>query len=297
VRADLRHRHSVYQEGALIMAMAFTSTGARIAWDSFGDPAHPALVLIQGLTAQMVGWRPGFCQRLADEGFHVIRYDNRDVGESQRYPQGGYSLADFADDTAELLSALKLDSAHIAGQSMGGMIAQWLWQRHPSRVRSLGLIYTAATGNHYGNRDDALERMNRPIPQTREAFAAYYAEGEAMCRSTAYPQDVAWLTELGGVVWDRSWDEAGTARQVEVLLSATDRVDIVRTITVPTVIIAGDADQLINATASKELHQLIPGSTLKIFEGMGHEVPEPLWGEMAALLAANARIAEGRMRR
>jgi pimeloyl-ACP methyl ester carboxylesterase len=159
-------------------------------------------------------------------------------------------------------------------------------------VRSLGLIYTAATGNHYGNRDDALERMNRPIPQTREEFATYYAEGEAMCGSTAYPQDVAWLTELGGVVWDRSWDEAGPARQVEVLLSATDRVEIVRTITVPTVIIAGDADKLIDCGASEELHELIPGSSLRIFEGMGHEVPEPLWGEIATLLAANARTAD-----
>jgi pimeloyl-ACP methyl ester carboxylesterase len=276
------------------MATVFTPAGARIAWDSFGNAAHPPMVLIQGLTAQMVGWRPGFCERLAQEGFHVIRYDNRDVGESQRYPQGGYSLADFADDTAALLSALQIPTAHIAGQSMGGMIAQLLWQRHPQRVRSLGLIYTAATGNHYGNRDAALERMNRPIPRTREEFATYYAEGESMCRSTAYPQDIAWLTELGGVVWDRSWDEAGPARQTEVLLSAADRAEIVRTITVPTVIIAGDADQLINSAASEELHELIPESTLRIFEGMGHEVPEPLWGEIATLLAANARAADGR---
>jgi pimeloyl-ACP methyl ester carboxylesterase len=276
------------------MPVAFTRSGARITWDSFGQSASPPLVLIQGLSAQMVGWRPGFCQRLADEGFYVIRFDNRDVGESQRYPQGGYSLGDFADDTAALLDALNLPHAHIAGQSMGGMVAQLLWQRHPGRVRSLGLIYTAASGSHYGNREDALERMNRPIPQTRAEFAAYYAEGESMCRSTAYPQDVAWLTELGGVVWDRSWDAAGTQRQVEVLLSAPDRLEIARSIRVPTVIIAGDADALIRSAASVELHELIPGSTLRIFEGMGHEVPQPLWGEIATLLAANARMADSR---
>jgi pimeloyl-ACP methyl ester carboxylesterase len=273
------------------MAIAFTPSGSRIAWDSFGSPVQPPMVLIQGLSAQMVGWRPGFCQRLADEGFYVIRFDNRDVGESQRYPQGGYTLADFADDTAALLDALSLETAHIAGQSMGGVVAQLLWQRHASRVRSLGLIYTAATGRHYGNRDAALERMERPIPQTREEFAAYYAEGESMCRSTAYPQDIAWLKELGGVIWDRSWDAAGTQRQVEALLSAPDRQDAVRTIRVPTVIIAGDADQLIRCAASVELHELIAGSTLRIFEGMGHEVPEPLWGEIAQLLAQNARAA------
>ena len=274
------------------MAIAMTPSGARIAWDSFGSPAQPPMVLIQGLSAQMVGWRPGFCQRLANEGFYVIRFDNRDVGESQRYPAGGYTFADFADDTTALLDMLHLDTAHIAGQSMGGIIAQVLWQRHPQRVRSLGLIYTAATGQHYGNREDALERMNRPLPQTREEFAAYYTEGESMCRSTAYPQDVDWLTELGGVVWDRSWDAAGIQRQVEVLLSAPDRVDIVRSIEVPTVIIAGDADQLILPRASQELHELIPGSTLRIFEGMGHELPQPLWGEISQLLAINARVAD-----
>jgi pimeloyl-ACP methyl ester carboxylesterase len=274
------------------MATAFTSSGARIAWDSFGSKSQPPMILIQGLSAQMVGWRPGFCQRLADEGFFVVRFDNRDVGESQRYPHGGYTLDHFADDTAALLDALHLDTAHIAGQSMGGMIAQLLWQRHPERVRSLGLIYTAANGNHYGNRDDALERMNRPIPESRAEFAAYYAEGEHMCRSSAYPQDVAWLTELGGVAWDRSWDAAGVQRQVEVLLAAADRTHIARTIEVPTVIIAGDADALIRSDASVELHRLIAESTLRIFPGMGHELPEPLWGEIAALLAVNARSAD-----
>jgi pimeloyl-ACP methyl ester carboxylesterase len=271
------------------MAFAHTPSGARIAWDSFGDPFLPPMVLIQGLGAQMVGWRPGFCKRLADEGFHVIRFDNRDVGESQRYPEGGYSLSDFADDTAALLDELGLATAHIVGQSMGGMIAQLLWLRHPDRVRSLGLLYTAANGNHYPHRDEALERTTRPIPTVRAEFAAYYAEGEAMCRSTAYPQDIAWLTDLGGVVWDRSWDPDGAQRQVAVLLSAPDRMDIVRTIEVPTVIIAGDADALVSPAASDELHALIPGSTLKIFPGMGHELPQPLWDDIAGLLAANAR--------
>jgi len=273
------------------MSIATTASGARIAWDCFGNPAQPPLVLIQGLSAQMVGWRPGFCRRLADAGFYVVRFDNRDVGESQRYPLGGYTLEDLADDTAALMDALGMATAHIAGQSMGGVVAQLLYQRHRTRVRSLGLIYTAASGRHYGNVEGALERMNRPLPQTREEFAAYYAEGESLCRSTAYPQDVAWLTELGGVMWDRSWDAAGIQRQVQALLAAPDRLDIVRDIQVPTVIIAGEADALIRYAASLELHDLIAGSTLRVFPGMGHELPEPLWETIASLLAANARCA------
>jgi pimeloyl-ACP methyl ester carboxylesterase len=292
VRAGVWGGRFVHQEGTLKMANAHTRSGARIAWDSFGSKDQPPMVLIQGLGAQMLGWRTGFCQRLADEGLYVVRFDNRDVGESQRYPAGGYTLTDFAEDTAALLDALDLETAHIAGQSMGGMIAQLLWQRYPKRVRSLGLIYTAATGNHYGNREEALDRMNRPIPESRAEFAAYYAEGEHMCRSSAYPQDVAWLTELGGAIWDRSMDASGVDRQVEVLLAAPDRVDAVRSIQVPTVIIAGEADLLIRSAASVELHELIPDSRLHIFPGMGHELPQPLWAEIASLLAANARTAD-----
>jgi pimeloyl-ACP methyl ester carboxylesterase len=276
------------------MPIVTTESGARIAWDCFGSPAKPPMVLIQGLSAQMVGWRPGFCRRLADEGYYVVRFDNRDVGESQRYPLGGYALGDFADDTKALLDALGLNTAHIVGQSMGGVVAQLLYQRHRTRVRSLGLIYTAASARHYGNVEGALERMHRPLPQTREEFAAYYAEGESLCRSPAYPQDVAWLTELGGVMWDRSWDVAGIQRQVEALLGAADRLDIVREIQVPTVIIAGDADALIRSAASLELHDLIAASTMRIFPGMGHELPEPLWDEIASLLSANARAADCR---
>jgi pimeloyl-ACP methyl ester carboxylesterase len=274
------------------MPIATTTSAARIAWDAFGSEALPPILLIQGFSAQMIGWCPGFCQRLADEGFRVIRFDNRDVGQSQHYPQGAYTLADLADDTAALLDALSLDSAHIVGQSMGGMIAQLLWLRHPQRVRSLGLIYTAASGRHYLGRDAALARMNRPIPQTREEYAAHYVAGESLCASPAYPQDLAWLSQLGGEIWDRGWEPAGTNRQAEALLGAPDRVDQLRAIRVPTAIIAGAGDQLIDSAASVELHQLIPGSTLRIFPGMGHELPQPLWNEMAALLAANARAAD-----
>lgn len=273
------------------MSIAITSSGARIAWDSFGDEAHTPIILIQGFSAQMVGWRPGFCQCLADEGFRVIRFDNRDVGESQRYPEGGYSLGDLADDTAAFLDVLKLESAHIVGQSMGGMIAQLLAVQHPQRVRSLGLLYTAANSNHYLSRDVIEARMARPLPTTRQDYVPYYVESEEGCASSGYPQDKAWLAEVAGVIWDRGWDPTGTQRQLEALLNAPERNDSLHSIKVPTAIIAGDADQLINSAASVEVHEHIPGSKLKIFPGMGHELPQPLWGEIAQVLAANVRAA------
>ncbi|PTU30893.1 alpha/beta fold hydrolase [Stenotrophobium rhamnosiphilum] len=276
------------------MGIVTTASGARIAWDAFGDVSQPPMILIQGFSAQMVGWRPGFCQQLADQGFYVIRFDNRDVGQSQRYPQGGYALSDLADDTAAFLDAMGIASAHIVGQSMGGMIAQLLVQQHPDRVRSLGLLYTAANGSHYLSRDVIEERMARPIPQTREEYVPYYVESEGGCASSGYPQDIAWLAEVAGEIWDRGWDPEGTQRQLEALLNAPDRNQALPEIKVPTTLIAGKDDQLINSDATVEIHKLIAGSKLKIFPGMGHELPQPLWSEIAELLAINARSANSK---
>ena len=131
---------------------------ARVGYDEFGDPDAPPLVLIQGLSAQRLGWRPGFCQRLAEAGFHVLRFDNRDVGESQRYPGDGYSLSDMAQDVVGFLDALGIETAHVVGQSMGGIIAQFFAEEHPDRLRSLGLLYTAASIRHFIGADDVMGR-------------------------------------------------------------------------------------------------------------------------------------------
>ncbi|MCU1423573.1 MAG: Pimeloyl-ACP methyl ester carboxylesterase [Microbacteriaceae bacterium] len=270
--------------------------GARgaIGYDTFGDDGAPQLLLIQGFSAQRLGWRPGFCQAVADRGFRVIRHDNRDVGQSEHFPAGGYTLPDLADDTASLLDELGIESAHIVGQSMGGMIAQLLATGHPSRVRSLGLLYTAANTNHFINADEQVAAASTAVaPITREEFVASYVVSEGNCASPGYPQDTAWLAELGGRMWDNAGgaDYDGIGRQLQALLAYTDRVEDDRTIAVPTVVIAGDGDGLIDHSASLEVHEAIPGSTLTIFPGMGHELPEPLWPAIADLLAANAHRA------
>jgi pimeloyl-ACP methyl ester carboxylesterase len=273
------------------MSIVTSARGAQIGYDEFGDPNAPPLVLIQGFSAQRLGWRPGFCQRLADAGLRVIRFDNRDVGESERYPDGGYGVTDMASDVADLLDALEIETAHIVGQSMGGMIAQFVAEEHASRVRSLGLLYTAASTRHFIGADAVVERAGAS-PTTREEFIAFYPASEAMCASTAYPQDVAWLTEVAAHIWDRGFDPDGVARQLQAILAFTDRLDEARTIAVPTAIIAGSRDQLIDSAASVELHELIADSTLRVFPGMGHELPEPLWDEIVEALASNAHAAD-----
>jgi pimeloyl-ACP methyl ester carboxylesterase len=275
------------------VAVTTTARGV-VGYDETGDPGDPPLVLIQGFSAQRIGWPPGFVGALADRGFRVLRYDNRDVGESARFPEGGYGIADLADDAAAFLDERGIGSAHIVGQSMGGMIAQLLATRHPARVRSLGLLYTAANVHHFVDAEDVIaERSETAIPTTREEFVPAYVASEARCASPAYPQDVPWLTELGGLAWDAGYDPAGIDRQLAALLAYPDQSEADRAIAVPTVIIAGDGDRLISFRASEELHAAIPGSTLHIMPGMGHEVPRPLWPELAWLLAENAALAGG----
>ena len=266
-----------------------TSARGEIGYDTFGDPAAPPLVLIQGFTAQRIGWPPGFCQALADHGFNVIRYDNRDVGQSQAFPEGDYTIADLAGDTVALLDALGLDSVHLVGQSMGGMIAQLVATAHPARLRSLGLLYSTASIRHFISAEDVIAQRALAVPPaTRDEFIAAYLVSEASCASPAYPQDTAWLARLGGQMWDVGVDPASTDRQLAALLGYPDQMDADRSITIPTAIIAGDGDGLIDYAASEQLHASIPGSSLRIIAGMGHELPAALWPEITGILADNA---------
>ena len=271
------------------MTVLTTARGAAIGYDAFGDPADPPLVLIQGFSAQRIGWPPDFCRALAALGLHVIRFDNRDVGESERHPGETYGLTDLAQDTVDLLDALDLGSVHLVGQSMGGMVAQIVAAEHPSRVRSLGLLYTTASIRHVIGAEAVTDRVGSAVPPTtREEFVAAYVRDEATCASPGYAQDTVWLTELGGQMWDRGVDPTAIERQMHAVLALGDRAAAARTITAPTTIIAGDGDGLIDPAASVELHDLVPGSVLHLFPGMGHELPVPLRRELASLLASAA---------
>lgn len=274
------------------MTVLTTARGAAIGYDTFGDAGDPPMVLVQGFSAQRIGWPPDFCEALAALGLHVIRFDNRDVGESQRHPGEHYDLTALADDTVGFLDALGLESVHLVGQSMGGMVALLLAAAHPSRVRTLGLLYTAASTRHVIGAEAVTERVGSTAPPTtREEFVPAYVRDEATCASPGYAQDTAWLAELGGLMWDRGFDPEGIERQMHAVLALGDRAEEARSLTVPTTIIAGDGDGLIDPAASEELHALIPGSVLHLFPGMGHELPVPLRPELASILATAAQRA------
>ncbi|MDX3458539.1 alpha/beta hydrolase [Streptomyces sp. ME02-8801-2C] len=270
------------------MTIVTTPDGVSLNYDTFGDPDRPPLLLIQGLGAHMLGWRADFCGQLADAGFHVLRFDNRDVGLSQKFPQGGYTLADMANDTAGLLTALDIPTAHIVGQSMGGMVAQQLALDHPTRVLTLALVYTAPSTDFIGGRDLVDERTHRPWARNRDEAIALYLENEAVCASPGYVQDTAWLRELGGQMYDRDYDPDGILRQMESLDNSPDRAPRLHRVTVPTTILHGDGDRLIGTEGSKVMHGLIADSELAIYPGMGHELPRPLWPQIITQIRDNA---------
>ncbi|WP_371658919.1 alpha/beta fold hydrolase [Streptomyces sp. NBC_00280] len=269
------------------MTTVITPTGVSLNYDTFGDPGNPPLLLIQGLGAHMLGWRADFCRQLADEGFHVLRFDNRDVGLSQKFPSGGYTLADMADDTAGLLTALDTPAAHIVGQSLGGMIAQQFALDHPARVLTLALVYTAPSTDFLAGRDVIDERTQYPRARDRDEAIAQYLDNEAGCASPGYPQDTAWLRELGGQMYDRDYDPDGILRQVAALYNSPDRTPRLHSITVPTTILHGDGDALIDLDGSKTLHELIADSELTVYPGMGHELPPQLWPQIITQIRDN----------
>ncbi|MFB7719367.1 alpha/beta fold hydrolase [Nocardia sp. NPDC056100] len=172
---------------------------------------------------------------------------------------------------------------------MGGMIAQELAIGHRGRVRSLALIYTAPGDAAFFKGTDLVHaRMELPLARTRAEAVELYLRNEAPCSSPGYPTDLDWLRELGGLMYDRDYDPSGTARQLDALLAFPDRTEQLARLDVPTTILHGESDRLIDPAAAHALHRAIPGSTLTLFAGMGHELPRALWRDIVALINENA---------
>lgn len=266
--------------------------GAVIWYDVRGPADGEPMVLVEGLGAHLFGWRDEFCDLLVAAGYRVVRFDNRDVGLSQKYPGVHYSLADLADDTHALVEGLGLAPAHVVGQSMGGMVAQELVVRHPADVRSLSLLYTTASEQHLlgGDRDpETLAAL--PVASSREEAVERHVAQEQVCASRAYPFDASWKAELGGIMWDRCYDPAGVVRQREALEHGLPSLDDLARTSVPTTIVHGEADRLISPDGSRQLHATIPGSELWVVDGMGHELPRELWPAITDRIVGNARRA------
>ncbi|MDX2939550.1 alpha/beta fold hydrolase [Streptomyces ipomoeae] len=263
-----------------------TAHGTRLFYDTFGDTAHPPLVLLEGLGSQMIGWREEFCALLVEQGFRVVRLDNRDAGRSDRFDRN-YALRDMAQDVAGLIDALGLGSAHIVGQSMGGMIAQELAIHWPDLVRSLTLFYTAPNPSFIKDAAGALDNAFAG-PLSRQDRVRRFLESNALCASSSYPQDTAWLRALAEESVARDPYFGDTARQMTAIQESPDRLPALRELTVPVTVITGDADLLIDPAGSAAIAEAVGTADLHVFPGMGHEINQALWPQFVRLISDTA---------
>jgi pimeloyl-ACP methyl ester carboxylesterase len=279
-----------------------------LAYETFGDPAHPAMLLVMGLATQMLGWRSAFCEELAARGFHVIRYDNRDVGRSTKFAShrpptlgqlvrrdasaAAYTLADMADDGVGLLDCLGIDRAHVVGASMGGMIAQTIAFRHPQRVLSLVSIMSNTGARWSGQPSLSMYSvLLRRAPRDRDGFVAHQMEVFERIGSPGFRRDEDELREMAGASYDRGHDPAAAGRQLAAIIASGDRTDDLARIAVPTVVIHGTKDKLVAPSGGRATAKAIRGARLVTIEGMGHDLPRGAWPRIIEAIADNAARA------
>jgi pimeloyl-ACP methyl ester carboxylesterase len=284
------------------------SPDIELCYETFGDPGDPTLLLVMGLASQMIGWPDDFCRALADRGFHVVRFDNRDIGRSthmQAKPPtlrqlvrrskraASYTLEDMAEDTAGLLRELDLAPAHVVGVSMGGMIAQALTARHPELVLSLTSMMST-TGNRWvGQPAWRLIPMLAARPAgSREATIERADKVFTMIGSKGFERDMEHVRDAAGRSFDRGrGDAAGQARQLAAVIASGDRTRSLHRITVPTLVIHGTGDPLIKSSGGRATARAIPHAELLEIEGMGHDLPRGAWPRIFDAIEANAARA------
>ena len=278
-----------------------TANGIQIEYDTFGDRSSPPLLLIMGLSAQMIHWEEEFCKQLVEKGLFVIRFDNRDAGLSTKFEKTGipdimaamrgetfqpaYGLDDMADDAVGLLDALGIKRAHICGVSMGAMITQVIGYRHPSRVLTL-IPIMGSTGNPKLTRakPEVMEMLITPAPEEREA---YIENSVIMWKffwgSLDFDEDL--VRKRAAETYDRAFYPEGILRQHAAIISNGNRKDRLASITAPTLVIHGSEDPLLPVDHGKDTAEAIPGAELLVVEGMGHCLPKAAWPQIVEAIA------------
>jgi pimeloyl-ACP methyl ester carboxylesterase len=292
------------------VAVATTkANGLVLAYEQMGDPSDPPLLLIMGLGSQMISWPDGFCEQLAGRGFHLTRFDNRDSGLSTHLTASGlpdvaaffagveqkppYLVEDMADDAAGLLDALALSPAHVVGVSMGGMIAQAVAVNHPDRVRSLTSIMSTPSIAIGPPTEEALAVLLAPPATDKQGYINQSVRTFAVIGSPGFPYDEDLRRHIAAVSYDRDPDQSGTARQLFAIMSSPDRTPGLRALDLPALVIHGTGDPLVQAVGGQATAAAIPGADLVLIEGMGHDLPEPLWPEVIGHIEGLARRADG----
>lgn len=281
--------------------------GVELCYQEMGDPDGEPLLLVMGLATQMIAWDEEFCAMLAERGHRVVRFDNRDIGRSTRIDAAGvpgklalltgrgtppYLLRDMATDTFALMDHLGIESAHLVGASMGGMIVQTAAIEQPRRVRSLTSIMSTTGSRRVGHpsyRTFGLLLGERP--REREAAIERVVKTFKVIGSPGYPFEEERVREIAGRSFERGHSEAGIARQLHAITASGDRTSGLRKLDLPALVIHGEKDILVNPSGGRATAKAIPGARLRMVEGMGHDLPRALWPTFAEEIATNAARA------
>ncbi len=287
------------------------SDDIEICYETYGDVNDPTVLLIMGLGGPMSWWSTAFCAGLAARGFHVVRYDNRDIGRSTKVHNAGrltrsvlvrtfvgvskdapYSMSDLAADGMGLLDHLGVDRAHVVGVSMGGMIAQTMAIEHPGRVLSLTSIMATTGRRSVGWPHPTLLPVMRGRSDTsRENYIAQTHRTMKAIGSPGYPADPTAVRTRAEETYDRGWEPVGVSRQLLAVLTQPDRTRALRRLRLPACVIHGEADRLVDPSGGRATARAIPGAELVLVPGMGHDLPPELDDVLADVIARTASRA------
>jgi pimeloyl-ACP methyl ester carboxylesterase len=296
-------------EGQL-MSQALVRGGIALDYETFGNPADPAVLLIAGFGAQMLSWDSGFCDGLARRGLYVIRFDNRDTGLSTKFDQfpvdmgrligaassgdieavrasAPYRLEDMADDAACLVGALGLDRVHVVGASMGGMVAQLVAIRHPDLVATLTSMMSSTGSSEVGqSTPEAFAALMSPLPSDRDGYIAGTVASSRVWSSKRYFDETA-VAALAAASYDRGLCPGGTTRQLAALLATGSLESDLAGLLLPVLVIHGTDDTLIAPSGGERTAEVIPGAAFLLVTDMGHDRPQPLWPTLWDAIASH----------
>lgn len=286
--------------------------GVTLCYEAIGDASDPPLLLVMGLGMQMIAWDDDFCGLLAERGFCVVRFDNRDAGRStdigsppppglkelatRRFDPRQYDLCDMAEDVVGLLRELDLSPAHVVGASLGGMVAQTLAARHPERVRTLTSIMSTTGARLKGQPALGTYRyLLKAAPRERQAFVDHMEQVFRFTGSPGFDHDAERLRARTELSWERGTNPAGTGRQLAAVLKSGDRTKELRGIKAPTLVVHGSQDNLIRPSGGVATVTAIPDAELITIEGMGHDLPREVWPRLVDAIAERAKRFDGEL--
>jgi pimeloyl-ACP methyl ester carboxylesterase len=279
-------------------------------YETFGNPSDSALLLVNGLGGQCINFDEQWCKKHVTEGFFVIRFDNRDVGLSTKFshvkphlaaivqaraegrePSPPYTVHDMANDAVAVLDAAGVARAHVMGFSMGGMIVQTMAIDHPDRLLSMtSVMSTTGDVDAGASTPEARELLLAPPPTDRESYIERHLAG---IRTWGSPKeyDEERLRAFAAAAFDRCFDPAGQGRQIMAVFAGSSRTDELRDVRVPTLVLHGSEDKLVDASGGRRTAEAIPGAQFVLIEGMGHDYPPAYWDQIVGLVTEHARGA------